>query len=92
MFSPELFTATPAHRRVYGRYELVYTTIDCVAALSFVIGSTFLFYDSLTHAGTWMFLIGSLCFAARPSVRFLREFHLARLPLPEDDPPTDDKG
>jgi hypothetical protein len=35
-------------------------------------------------AGTWAFLVGSLAFAAKPSVRVAREFHLSRLPLPGD--------
>jgi hypothetical protein len=37
-----------------------------------------------------MFLGGSLAFAAKPTVRVLREFHLARLPLPGDLAPGDE--
>jgi YrhK-like protein len=89
MFKPELFTATPEHRRVYGLYERVYTTVDLIAALTFLVGSILFFYPSMMTAGTWLFVVGSGFFAARPGVRFLREFHLASLPLPGDD---DDGG
>ncbi len=85
MFKPELFTATPEHRRVYGIYERIYTTVDLTAALMFLVGSIFFFYSELMDAGTWLFVLGSGCFAARPAVRFMREFHLAQLPVPEDD-------
>ena len=76
---------TARHREVWGHYERIYTVIDFLAALSFVVGSILFFYRDLQHEGTWLFLIGSILFAAKPSVRVLREFHLARLPLPEDD-------
>lgn len=86
MFKPHLFAATPEHARVYGLYERIYTAIDLVAAWCFVIGSVMFFSEAWLTPGTWLFLIGSLCFAAKPTVRFLREQHLARLPLPADDP------
>jgi len=85
MFQPKLFDATPQHARIYGFYERIYTTVDFCAALMFLIGSVLFFYPSLMTSGTWLFVVGSLFFAARPGVRFLREFHLASLPLPDDD-------
>lgn len=85
MFQPQRFAATPAHERVYGLYERVYTAVDAGAAFMFVIGSALFFSEATKTAATWMFLIGSLFFAARPTVRLLREYHLARLPLPGDD-------
>lgn len=87
MFNPDLHRASPRHKDVYGFYEKLYTVIDFVASATFVVGSIFFFYESLVFSGTWLFLLGSVCFAARPTVRLLREFHLARLPLPEDDTP-----
>jgi len=84
-FHPKLFTATPEHIRVYGFYERLYTLVDFTAAILFVIGSYLFFFPADTEFATWLFLIGSICFAARPTVRVLREFHLARLPLPGDD-------
>lgn len=87
MFKPKLFDITPEHARVYGYYERVYTIVDLTAALTFLIGSVLFFYPTLVYAGTWLFVIGSVLFATRPAVRFLREYHLAQLPLPGDDSP-----
>jgi hypothetical protein len=84
MFNARNATATPRHTEVYGRYEKAYTLVDFVAALTFVVGSVLFFYDTEQVPATWAFLIGSICFAARPTVTVLREFHLARLPLPDD--------
>ncbi len=85
MFDPRLHHASREHVRVYSFYERLYTTIDLVAALCFVVGSVMFFFEAWMIPGTWFFLIGSICFAAKPMVRFLREFNLARLPLPGDD-------
>jgi len=79
MFNPARFTATPTHLRIYKLYECLYTLVDFSAGALFVTGSIFFFYPSLVYAGTWMFLIGSILFAARPTVRLLRELHLARV-------------
>ncbi len=84
-FQPARFGATRRHAEVYGLYEKIYTVIDFAAAMTFVAGSVMFFYDALVFAGTWFFLVGSLLFGARPTVRLLREFHLARLPLPGDE-------
>ena len=92
MFNADLFTATPRHRAVYNFYEVLYTTVDFVAAAMFVVGSASFFYAALQTAGTWLFLIGSLFFAARPTVRLLREFHLSRLPVPGDPDPREQAG
>ncbi|RYH11641.1 YrhK family protein [Tropicimonas sp. IMCC6043] len=84
MFDPRLHDAGPDHIAVYGFYEKLYTMIDLSAALCFVVGSVMFFFDAWQIPGTWLFLVGSVFFAARLAVRFLREFHLARLPLPGD--------
>ncbi|MBX2805992.1 MAG: YrhK family protein [Hyphomicrobiales bacterium] len=90
MFKPKLFAATSQHTRIYGFLERVYTVVDLMAAMFFLIGSISYFYPDLVYVGTWMFVIGSLLFALRPAVRFLREYHLASLPLPEDDRPAEE--
>lgn len=91
MFSPNLFNASSEHRRVYGLYERLYTMVDFAAASMFVVGSALFFFPESQTAATWLFLIGSVFFAARPSVRLMREFHLARLPLPGEDPRIKDR-
>jgi hypothetical protein len=86
MFDAHNATASAEHVTVYGRYEKAYTLIDFLAAAMFVVGSALLFSSSDQYPATWSFLIGSMFFAARPTVTVLREFHLARLPLPGDRP------
>jgi YrhK-like protein len=84
VFDPRLATASDRHVRVYGRYQRIYTAVEFAAAIAFVVGSAFFFSAALTPAADWLFLVGSLLFAARPTVRVLRENHLARIPMPGD--------
>ena len=65
-----------AHRRLYARFEIAYTVVDFSAALLFIIGSIMFFYDAWQTFGTWMFLIGSFFFAAKPTLRLVREIKL----------------
>ncbi|MBP0484882.1 YrhK family protein [Sagittula salina] len=85
MFQRQLHDATPRHEKVYGFYERLYTTIDFLAGLTFLLGSVLFFWQSTQEVATWAFVIGSALFVARPASRFAREYHLARLPLPGDD-------
>ncbi|WP_425071758.1 YrhK family protein [Sagittula sp. S175] len=85
MFQSLLHDATPRHKEVYGFYERLYTTIDFCAGLTFLIGSILFFWEDTQRAATWLFVVGSALFVARPASRFAREYHLARLPLPGDD-------
>lgn len=77
--------ATPTHRKVYGRYEKLYTLNDFSASLFFLVGSIMFFYESLMIPATWCFTLGSVNFMLRPTIKVVREFHLANLPLPGDD-------
>lgn len=90
MFKIGLQDASKRHEEVYGFYEKLYTTIDFAAGLTFLIGSILFFWEDTQYAATWLFVIGSALFAARPASRFAREYHLARLPLPRDDKTRDD--
>ncbi|WP_376877272.1 YrhK family protein [Albirhodobacter sp. R86504] len=70
---------SPEQRRFVAMTEICYTIVDFSAALCFIVGSMFFFYDSLQNAGTWLFLIGSLFFAAKPTIRLWREIKLLRM-------------
>jgi hypothetical protein len=70
------FDESQQHRQAYSTYEILYSLVDFIAALCFIVGSIFFFYKSLMTAGTWLFLVGSLCFALRPTIRLCREIHL----------------
>jgi len=84
LFDDSVRTATPDHAEIVRKYELYRTIVEFLAAAAFVVGSIFFFYDSLIYAGTWLFLIGSILFAVRPSIRLLLELRLANLPVPEE--------
>ena len=79
LFRTRRFDASSRHRQVYSAYEIAYTTVDWLAAVLFTIGSIMFLYDDLMKVGTWLFIIGSVCFALRPTIRLARELHLARL-------------
>lgn len=83
-----LFESRPhsqQQRRIYGRYEKLYTLNDFLAALYFLVGSVLFFYESMQVPATWCFTLGSVHFLLRPTIKVAREFHLANLPLPGDD-------
>ncbi|MEP0235390.1 YrhK family protein [Roseibium sp.] len=83
-FDQGLRSASRSHGEIVRRYELARTLVEFLAAVTFIVGSIFFFYDSLMFAGTWLFLIGSILFAVRPTIRLLLELHLARLPVPKE--------
>jgi len=71
-------------RRLYARYELIYTCVDFGAAVAFAIGSVLLFWNSLETVAICFFVVGSLLFAAKPTIRMLRELKLAAMGDDED--------
>ena len=71
---------------MYWRYQVVRTAVDFGAAACFVIGSAFFFFTSTTTAADWLFLIGSLLFALKPTIDMVRSAHLRRLPGQADSP------
>jgi len=87
-FDQGLRTRSPRHEALTRRYEITRTVIEFLAALAFVVGSVLFFYPALVYAGTWFFVVGSVFFAVRPTIRLLLELHLARLPLLEELEPA----
>jgi uncharacterized membrane protein YgdD (TMEM256/DUF423 family) len=53
--------------------------VDFSAALCFLIGSILFFRESLMTPATWLFVVGSVLFAAKPTLRLLREVRLYRM-------------
>lgn len=92
LFHPDNPHKSPAHERLYARYAIAFTVVDFTAALMFVIGSIFFFWPSTTTFATWLFLIGSICFGLKPTIRLRREIRLLRLDdyadLARDDTPA----
>ena len=76
IFEPGAKHRTRRSRRIYAAYEIVYTFVDFGAAICFVVGSVMFFSEAWMRPGTWLFLIGSILFAAKPSIRLIRELRL----------------
>lgn len=78
MFDPANHTRSAAHRRIYVWHKIAYTAVDFLAAVLFIVGSILFFDQSTTYAGTWLFLIGSIFFALRPTTTLVREVAYVR--------------
>ncbi|WP_253869273.1 YrhK family protein [Promicromonospora umidemergens] len=79
IFDPRARQVTSQQARRYAMFEVLHTIADFLAAMLFVIGSILFFSEQTKVAATFCFLIGSLFFAAKPSIRLVRELWLARL-------------
>jgi len=64
-------------RKLYAIFEILYTMVDFFAAVSFTIGSIMFLYPKLMHSATWFFIVGSLLFTLKPTIRVVREIKLA---------------
>lgn len=79
LFDPDNRTQSPEHKRIYALYELAYTINDLGAAVLFIIGSVMFFSEKWTYFGTWLFLIGSVMFGLRPTIKLTRELKYLRM-------------
>lgn len=79
LFDPANRHRSSRHAAIWAIYELAHTMVDFTAASMFVIGSALFFYPSTTYAGTWLFLIGSIFFGLKPTIRLAREIRLLSL-------------
>jgi YrhK-like protein len=80
ILDPVLNNLTSRHHEIFWRYQVVRTGVDFSAAACFVVGSVCFFYASLSLTADWLFLIGSLLFAVKPTIDLVRSVHLRRLP------------
>ena len=64
---------------INNRYETLSIANDVLIAVFFTAVSILCFFDATQTAGTWLFLLGSLEFLARPAIRLRRRIHLQRL-------------
>jgi hypothetical protein len=92
LFDTKYHEMSDESRRIYALYEMAHTLVDLGAALCFIVGSVFFFSEDLQYAGTWLFVIGSILFAVKPTLRFARELKLLSLGrLPAADQPAYDE-
>ena len=79
LFNPENHLKSDDHKRLYAFCELAYTVVDFSAAALFVVGSILFFSEATTYVGTWLFLVGSVLFGLRPTIKLYREIGYLRL-------------
>ncbi|SKA30754.1 YrhK family protein [Consotaella salsifontis] len=75
LFKPDNPTKSSETKDIYAAYEIAYTIVDFAAAMAFLVGSILFFKDSTQTAGTWLFVIGSILFGLKPTLRIARELH-----------------
>ena len=78
LFSPRDRHFDAASARTWARFEIAYTGVDFTAALLFIIGSVLFFGEDTQRSATWFFLVGSLFFALKPTLRLVREIWFLR--------------
>ena len=61
------------------RYEIASILNDLLIAVWFIVGSVLFFSEDTATAGTWLFLVGSVQLAVRPTIRLARRVHLTRV-------------
>ncbi len=84
LFNPDNHTRSAGHKKIYAYCELAYTIVDFSAAALFVVGSVLFFSAQTTYFGTWLFLIGSIFFGLRPTIKLFREAAYLRLDAYDD--------
>ena len=79
LFSHENRQRNADTRRVYAAYEVAHTAVDIAAAFSFLIGSVLFLWKAYETPAIWLFIVGSVFFCVKPSLRLAREIHLWRM-------------
>ncbi|MHA6325018.1 YrhK family protein [Roseivivax sp. CAU 1753] len=65
-------------RALYALYEIAHTAVDFTAAMLFLVGSVLFFWKAYETPAIWCFVLGSVFFATKPTLRLAREIHLYR--------------
>ncbi|UWR71064.1 YrhK family protein [Phaeobacter inhibens] len=84
LFQPDNRNRSDQHKKIYAYCEIAYTIVDVSAAVLFVVGSVLFFQEATTDVGTWLFLIGSILFGLRPTIKLYREYTYLRMGDYED--------
>lgn len=66
-------------QRLYALVEILHTVVDLIAAITFLLGSILFFSPSYETVATWFFVIGSVFFCLKPTLRLVREVKLASI-------------
>ncbi|WP_337061443.1 YrhK family protein [Kineococcus sp. G2] len=79
IFNPGNPNRSDEARKLYAAFEIWHTVVDFTAAACFVVGSVLFLWESTKTGGTWLFIVGSLGFALKPTLRLVRELRMAKL-------------
>ncbi len=79
LFSHENRERNAATRRVYAAYEIAHTAVDFLAAISFLVGSILFLFPDYERPAVWLFIVGSVFFCMKPTLRLAREIQLWRM-------------
>lgn len=71
-------------RRLYALYELLHTVADFIAAFLFLTGSVLLLWADTEGVAIWLFIVGSVFFCLKPTLKLVRELRLASTGDTED--------
>jgi len=66
-------------RRIYAAYEIAHTAVDFMAALCFLVGSVLFLWPAYETGAVWLFIVGSVFFCVKPTLRLAREIQLWRM-------------
>jgi uncharacterized membrane protein YhfC len=93
LFEPQNRNQSPQAQHVYALYEIAHVVVELLAALSFLVGSILFFKETTQTAGIWFYVIGSVLFAIKPTLRLAREIKLLVMGRnAAADEPTNDQG
>ncbi|SDE08477.1 YrhK family protein [Rhodospira trueperi] len=62
-------------QRLHDLYAFGHLTVDFLAGLTFTVGSVLFFWPRTEVPAIWLFVVGSVLFTAKPSVRLAHMLH-----------------
>ncbi|WP_245412381.1 YrhK family protein [Notoacmeibacter ruber] len=77
LFDPRNKHASQKHQKIHAAYAIAETFVSFSAAMLFLVGSWMFFYKDLQVPAIWCFVIGSVFFAIKPTLRLIREIQYA---------------
>ena len=79
LFSHAARQRTAETRKVYAAYEIAHTVVDFAAAVCFLTGSILFLWAEYEAQAIWLFILGSVFFCLKPTLRLAREIQLWRM-------------
>jgi len=62
-------------QRLHDLYAFCHLVVDFLAGLTFLIGSVLFFWPETETPGVWLFVVGSILFMVKPSLRLAHMLH-----------------